>query len=192
MDKLIRLNRKAQVWSMDFIFGLLIFIAVAIIAVPLVYELFAHNNLETLQKESLLLSDALMSEGYPNDWPAYIGSGSNGTADSAADGVIRPGIITGGRLDTEKLIALKEIGYENSKKLFNIMSSDYYFIIRDDSGSVSIPGFGCGFGHSSAGYSELGNCFFSPDNLSYENLVSVERAAAFHSRIWIVSVYVWN
>ena len=115
--------KKSQVWFLDFIVGLLIFMIVIFIYYDYYSNLVDESEpaWEEIIIDSKSISSSLMSSGYPEDW-----NESN---------VSRIGILDGNyRINQTKIERFVSMPYNTSRQLFNTWF-DFYFFIEDKNGT---------------------------------------------------------
>ncbi len=164
------MNKKAQAGGIDLMIAMIIF-SIGII-VFLIYSVNYSKNLkenyETLAYEGKIVSNIILSEGYPTEWNS--------------ENVVRIGILTENKIDQRKLeefYNLVQTNYTRTKRLLNTRY-DYYFLVNRKIiiGSEEIEGFG------------------KPDvdfrNINSKNLVKITRASIYKNKIVTVYVYVWE
>lgn len=115
----LKKDKAAQVWFLDFMAGLFIFLVVVI---------FYYNYYENMDDEvdtawnemvvdSKTISSSLMSEGYPIDW--------------SRTNVDRIGLSNNNfRLNESKLIEFLQMEYNTTQKIF-ATRFEYYFFLED-------------------------------------------------------------
>ncbi|MBI2452018.1 hypothetical protein HYV50_02985 [Candidatus Pacearchaeota archaeon] len=128
--------KKAQAWGFDLLIGGTIFLGAIIF-----FYLFTYNypssgeeTFDILIYEAGLVSDSLLSEGYPVDW--------NET------NVVRIGILSQNKIDSNKLEKFYNLtntssGYAKSKSAFNVRN-DYFVNLSEPTsvGGVQVTGIG--------------------------------------------------
>ncbi|MEM0231373.1 MAG: hypothetical protein QXW00_01795 [Candidatus Woesearchaeota archaeon] len=120
----------AQVWSIDFMVGLLIFTFAVILYFMYSGDIFSYDELDSegLRIEASSIASALLTPGYPQDW-----NSSN---------VIRLGISEdGSRINVDKLNAFSEVAsnYSRMKSLFHVRN-DFQILITENSSIVFFAG----------------------------------------------------
>ncbi|MGM5481393.1 MAG: hypothetical protein ACQESE_03200 [Nanobdellota archaeon] len=165
-------KKKGQVFTIDFIIGLLGFIFLVLIAFKLIVSIVPNDDFKLLNDENIFITDMLMQQGYPDNW-----------TDSS---VIIPGITTDNRLNKTKLEEYDKISYPRTKGLLHIRS-DYSLAFYDGGNPINISG-------CVHGYSVMTNSSCHPqfDSLSYTNFVKTERFLIFNSSIIKMVVYSWS
>ena len=124
MEKFISMNKKAQIWGIDLMAGMVLFL-VGIIAFYM-YSLNqpgeAQDNFEILIKEGKVISNNLMSSGYPRQW--------NST------NVVRLGITDGNMINETKLEYLFNMTNDNYGATKNLLNTnyDYLFFLGEEIG----------------------------------------------------------
>lgn len=118
-------KRNAQVWFLDFMVGLMIFMIVVFIYYN--YQNNLTGDVEAVWDEMIIdskaISSSLMSQGYPQDW--------NETT------VERIGLLNGSyRLSQERLEAFAAMPYNLTTSLFNTRF-EFYFFLESQNGTES-------------------------------------------------------
>jgi hypothetical protein len=167
------LTKKSQIWSLEFIVGLLIFISALFTFYK--YSINLSDIQEITQKELILdaktIANYLMSEGMPSDW-----NSSN---------VILVGLTDGEhRLVEAKVGNFSEMDYTAAKNLFCVMN-DYYVYFEDKNGSVV----------SVNGIIGVGKPGVTKDNLNDtekpSDVIKIFRFAMYNSTIVRIGIYIW-
>ncbi|MGV8168780.1 MAG: hypothetical protein ACP5N3_01875 [Candidatus Nanoarchaeia archaeon] len=162
------MKKKAQVWTLDFVTGLLMFIVILFLALAVIRNNLANtSNYESALRDSDHISAMLVGEGFPNDW-----NSSN---------VIIPGIAENNRINFTKLNSFDELTYEKQKLLFQ-NTGDFLFYFYN--GTV-INESKCFWGYPLAG------CNLAiPSNA--ENVAKTERVVILNSTITKLIIITWN
>jgi len=166
-------NKKhGQVWTVDFIGGLLLFTLVIIITIKVAFTMAPSQDTIIVYRDAVHLSDALLSQGYPSNW--------------TKENVLLPGIAENNRIDNTKLEEIKELNYSTVKTLLHV-TSDYIFFIRNDANIINT-------GQCVYGYNVPVNANCTPilSGLHYDNLAKVDRIVIYNSIVVIMTVYAWN
>jgi hypothetical protein len=177
-----RNNKKGQVWLSDYTLSMLLFILAALISVKIIINSFSTNTaFEELKSESFKIGDILLSEGYPVNW-------SSGNSSD----VIRPGLLTGKRLNETKVIQAMNSTYINYTSLKTMLQTKHDFAVvfeEPNSGVVQFNGL-CVIGNGSV----LPTCASTIPtlNFKYHDLASLSRMAVYNSTIKRMVIYVWN
>jgi len=176
------MNKKSQVWSIDFIAGLLIFVSVMVISINLISSMENPGNYEALYRDAVHLSDALITDGSPSDWSNNINS------------TVIPGLMVANstnRLDLVKLAALDKldnnISYARTKTLFHI-TGDYMFFFKNSTSSIKI--LQCIHGYKLT-YNPV-TCVPSLDSTKYDDLIKIDRILIYNSTLVTMEIYVWQ
>lgn len=162
-------TKKAQIWSMDLLVGVLIFLGALLMFYK--YSIntmdFQGEEMDNLLLDAKLISSYLMSEGYPNDW-----SESNVTLMGITDG--------GVRIDEGKVQQFSSIASSDYVRSRNLLSTihNYQVSFKDKDGNLTHIG----------GVSSIGKDYTveNPDDL-----IRIERFAVYNSSIIRLVVYVW-
>ena len=177
-------SRKSQVWISDYTFSLLLFILAAIISVKIIVNSFAMNtDFIQLKDDATKISEMLLSEGYPVDW-------NNET-------VIRPGLLTGKRLDPDKVAKAINLSYSALKPKLQTRY-DFIVIFEEPGGDMIEFGNNCTIGSPDVPVNQSGtppavdchNLLF--DTVKHDNLVKLSRLIIYDSRIIRMVVYTWS
>ncbi|MBW2981020.1 hypothetical protein KY360_06410 [Candidatus Woesearchaeota archaeon] len=163
------LTKKSQVWSLDLMIAVLIFL-VALLA----FYKYSSNIIDSEQQDvdnilldAKLISTYLVSAGFPEDWTT-----ANVTLIGLTDGDTR--------LSKEKVEQFSDIAssdYTNSRRLLSTMY-DYHLFFEDRNGTALKVGDVVSIGKN-----------YSAENP--KNLIKVERFAFYNSSIIKLVVYVW-
>lgn len=122
------MNRKAQVWYTDFMVGILILTVMIVVYFQFVsnFSFESEGSLDDLTRDAKIISNSLMTQGYPLDW--------NST------NVSRIGIVDGdNRLNISRLSEFKSIDYNETKNIFSI-SSDYFIYFEKQDQKETLGG----------------------------------------------------
>ena len=101
----IKLNRSAQVFSLDFIVGFVMFMIILVIAGKQLINIIPSNSYSQLYDENVYLSNTLLQPGYPSDWNA--------------GNVLIPGLAENNSLDVGKLTNLNAFTFDEQKSFFS-------------------------------------------------------------------------
>ena len=165
-------KKRGQVWTLDFIIGMMLFLFTIIFAVKILYGIYSPGTNTVVYRDAVFISDNLLSQGYPSNWT---------TSD-----VILPGIADNNRINLTKLAVYKNLEYYRAKTLLH-STSDYIFFIRN---STSIINTGqCVYGYNVMTDS---NCTPILTNLAYSSLVRIDRVIIYNSTIMRMTVYAWK
>ncbi len=160
----MKINKHAQAWGIDLMIGVVIF-TVAIVF----FYFYALNNpaeaeekLSALYYDGKIVSDSILSEGYPKSW--------------TASDVVIPGILTNNKINETKLENFDNLDYERTKRLFNTRYN-YYFFLNETMiiGSPPSPVQGIGMNPS-----------------SYKNLVKITRFTIYQDKPMTAYLYIWE
>ena len=165
-------KKRGQVWTVDFIGGLLLFTLVILITIKVAFTMAPSQDSIIVYRDAVHLSDALLSQGYPLNW--------------TDEDVLLPGIAENNRIDNTKLEEISELNYSNVKTLLHV-TSDYIFFIRNDTNTINT-------GQCVYGYDVPVNANCTPilSGLHYDNLAKVDRIVIYNSTVVIMTVYTWN
>ena len=172
---------RGQSWTIEFILAFLIFSSAIILSIKMISNIYKSTDFEDLARESEMLSNTFLSDGYPVNW-------------TSAD-VIRPGIVSDGKINVSKLANLTEIDYYTAKQLLGIRQ-DFFIYFSDDSGMKDIfEDFGmsgeCGYGHPGILIEYDGTCRLNI-TVDYDDMVKLSRFTVYDHNIITMTVYVWD
>ncbi len=162
-------STKAQVWSLDIIIAMIVFVA----ALILFYQQSINLLDERVQQREDILLDAqiissyLVSSGYPQNWTV-----SNVTIIGLTDGKMR--------LQESKVLQFQSLittNYSVSKKLLS--TNHHYLITFEDKNNNSV---------SVSGITQLGNNYTAAKP---QQLIKVVRFVNYNSSIIRMGVTVW-
>jgi len=171
----MRKNKKSQVWSVDFIAGLLIFIFVIVLSVRLLLDMQSPGNYDQLYRDGIRLSDTLLTDGSPHDWDK--------------NSVVIPGLMltnSTNRLDLDKLSKFDNISYQRSKTLLHI-AGDYIFYFKNATSNIKIGK--CVHGYN---LSTDAGCNPKLDSTSFDDLIKIDRIIIYNSTIVTMEIYAWS
>lgn len=123
--------RRAQVWSADFAFSLLIFFAVSVIAFTMIMNSLNDNSFAVVEEEAIMAANLLVSEGYPQGWV-------NGS-------VIRAGLQSNDYFSLRKAQELADVDDQQLRRILRITSDVYIYITNGSNETVAMFGQ-CGVG----------------------------------------------
>ena len=175
-------SKKSQVWLSDYTLSMLLFILAALIAVKIIINSFSANtDFQELKSETSKISEILLSEGFPVDW--------NST------NVIRPGLLTGKRLDFNKTLNAMNNNYINYTSLKTMLQTkhDFLVIFNSTKGILAFNNTLCAIGRPSISIWDGTNCT-NPNfgSINYKNMVQLNRLVIYNSNIVRMVVYAWN
>jgi hypothetical protein len=116
-------KKKAQVWYLDFMVGLIIFTIMVIVYYQYSgnFSAEADSEWEEMMVDSKSISSSLMSEGIPSNW-----TGQNVTSLGITDGNYR--------INSTKLSQFGNMSYVDAKTKFRTRF-DFYFFLEDANGT---------------------------------------------------------
>ena len=172
LSKNLSNKKSGQVWTIDFIAGLLLFTIVIIITIKVAFQMAPSQSSIIDYRDAVHLSDALLSQGYPENWTESY--------------VLLPGIAENNRIDDTKLSQIKNLNYSTVKSLLHV-TSDYIFFIRYETDIINT-------GQCIYGYAVPvdANCTPILSGLHYNNLAKIDRIVIYNSTVVIMTVYAWN
>lgn len=178
---------KSQSFTIEFILAFLLFCSAVILSIKMVSNIYYSPDFDDLMKESELLSDNLMSEGYPENW--------------TASDVIKIGLLDEDRLSSEKLALLYDSGYYSAKNALDI-KKDFFIYFKKNTTALNMffiinasnaTEDSCGYGHPDVVQSFNGSgCMISFDDAEHKNLVKISRLTVFNSSLITMVVNVWD
>lgn len=157
--------KKSQAWGFDLIAAMTIFI-IGIVT----FYMFSLNTydesadiIKTLSYEGQVVSDGILSSGYPANW--------------TEDNVVKPGILTNDKIDDSKLEQFYNLSaedYQKSKSLLNTQDEYYFFL--------SVP-------MNISGQQVNGVGLL---NATQSNLIQITRYTIYQNKPVTFSLYIWN
>ncbi|MFH1400076.1 MAG: hypothetical protein ABIH41_01025 [Nanoarchaeota archaeon] len=106
-------RKRGQVWSLDFIVALLIFLAAGMIAVKLMVNMFSNTQYDLARSDANGIGSMLIGPGFPEDW--------------TNDTVVEVGVTTDGNLNITKLRRLARM---DDRRAATLLLTPYDFYIR--------------------------------------------------------------
>jgi hypothetical protein len=157
--------KKAQGWGFDLIIALTLFMGGVLVFYLLSLNSYDETNdiIKSLSYESRIVSDSLLSPGYPEDW--------------TSSSVTRIGIMTNSKINETKLeqfYQMSKTNYQLTKVLLNT-NNEYYFFFSEPmiiNGS-QVNGIGM-------------------TNNSQSNLIKITRYTIYQDKPVTVNLYIWN
>ena len=165
-------KNRGQVWTMDFVIGIMLFMIVVFLAVKIILTVYPTENHIQVYRDAVHLSDNLLSEGYPQDW--------NTT------NVILPGIASNNRINNTKLDLFKGIEYQRVKTLLHV-TSDFVFFISNSTTTINTGQ--CLYGYNLS--TEI-NCKPILTTVKYDTLARIDRMVIYNSTVYTLTVYAWE
>lgn len=162
------LTKKGQVYTLDFMIALLLFVLTILVSSKMIFNTTSSNGYQILQLEAKAISESLLSEGLPSDWDST--------------DVILPGIIDNGKLSDYKFKELIKLGYANVSSLIN-SRRPFYFYFANSSSMINVS-ITCGFGAI--------NSTCQPPSINSNNLVRLDRLVAYNEKAIRMVVLVWE
>jgi hypothetical protein len=169
-ERFILNNRKAQVWTSDFIIGFMIFAIGALLASRFIIHSVNQDEFLTIRVEGESVTDALLSEGLPTNW--------------TNESVSKIGLTTSNRLNVTKVSNFYNISY-NYSRVF--VSSNYDFLLFFEYNGTVLNITRCGYGAI-----EVVNCTINISGLEYNNLVKTTRLVVYNHSIAKMVLYLWD
>lgn len=158
-------SKKAQIWGMDLMFGVII-ILVGIIGIYF-YSINLFGNSETslneMDYDANFVSSQILSEGYPIDW--------------TNEDVKVPGILTENKVNQTKLDRIYNFSQNDYEELRQILGTTYNFYFNFSDLEITDIGNIAGIGK------EINNP---------ENLIKLERYTIYKDKITRLDIYIWK
>ena len=167
------MQNKGQVFMMDYILGMLMFFALAIMGVMLIIQILPNESYEQLYQENNYISQMLTGAGYPLNW--------------TNDTVIIPGIADDYRLNLTKVYYHDIIEYEELKSYFQL-TSDYLYYFENNTHILNLS-------NCTHGYNVTlvpGTCKPNMTTIEFDNLVRTTRLLAHNGTMVRFVIYSWN
>jgi hypothetical protein len=158
-------NKQAQIWGLDVLSALTIFFIG--IMIFFIYSLNqpgeSRETFELLSYDGKIITDNLMSPGYPENWEA--------------DNVVTLGITSNNKINETKLEKIYNMDYTQTKQLFNTIY-DYYFFFDEKITSLDVEG--------------IGKPGATKDNIEAKNLIKITRFTIYQNKTVPLYVYIWE
>ncbi|MGV8162671.1 MAG: hypothetical protein ACP5N2_05060 [Candidatus Nanoarchaeia archaeon] len=165
-----KIKAKGQIWTLDYIVGLLIFLATVFIAFILIRDLkLDSNNFGHALKESNHISMNLINSGTPSNW-----NSSN---------VLIIGISENNRINLTKLDEFDNLTYAKTKLLFQV-TGEYVFYFENKTGIINQSKCFRGY--------DLGESCILQIPPQADNIAKTERLVILNSNIVKMVIVVWN
>ena len=164
------MQKRAQAGGFDLMVAVIIFTFG--IVVFFIYSINqpaeAKETLEKLSYDGKIITDSILSEGYPENWDE--------------NNVIKTGILTDNKINQTKLdrfYSLTQTDYQKTKQLFNTIY-DYYFFLDEDMtiNSLEVEG--------------IGKSGTTRDNINSENIVKITRFVVYEGKPMAAYLYVFE
>ena len=166
------ISTKGQVWTLDFIIGIVLFVLVGIVFyVYTINILPQQRTFGQLEQDAASIASGLVSAGFPLNWtPSTVQSVG------MSDG--------NGRLDTQKLVYLTSISYKDTRNYLGTSRHFVLFFEDKDGAPLTINGT-----------TQYGKAGVTKSNVlsaeSPDHLATVYRLLFYNGQIIRVGVYVW-
>lgn len=164
-----------QIWTIDFIVGLMLFIVIILVAIGIIYRANEAQTDVGSVTEAARVSQILLSQGYPSSW-------NNQT-------VIIPGILEEGkvsRISKYKLEQFDAIGYGRAKTLFGI-SGEYLFYMSTTAGIYNSSK--CIYGYE---LNATQNCQLNMSAIHATDINRIDRLVIMDNKTMMLTVIVWS
>ena len=162
-------NKKSQAWGIDLMIASFIFI----IGITSFY-LYALNSyekpeetLKNLQYDGKIISDIILSEGYPKNW--------------TESNVVSIGVLSDGKINSTKLQQFYDLtlaDYSKTKLLFNT-KYDYFFFFDENM-------------NLSSAVSGIGKPSTDINNLPAQDLIKITRFIIYQDKPTTAYLYIWQ
>ena len=166
-------TKKSQIWSIEFVIGLIIFISALFIFYR--YSINLSENQEETLKDLIIdaktLSNYLISSGLPENWNT-----SNVILIGLTDGTYR--------LNETKVQYFSVMNYSSTKNMLSVIN-DFYVFFEDRNGSSIIINGISGIGKPSVNKTNL----HATENPS--DVIKVFRFVVYNGTIVRMGMYVW-
>ncbi|MGV8141516.1 MAG: hypothetical protein ACP5NW_03685 [Candidatus Woesearchaeota archaeon] len=172
MKQFKHIASKGQVWTVDFLLGLMLFIIVVLSSAKIIWDVYPQSKNVDVYHDAVYLSDTLLSEGYPLDW--------------TETNVILPGVGGNNRINETKLSSLDDLDYNRLKTLLHT-TSDFIFFIRNSTDILNISG--CTHGYN---LTTDATCNPNLSSITYSDLAKIDRMIIYNSTVMILTLYAWN
>ena len=169
------MNTKAQVWTVDFIAGFMLFIIVLLVGLSIIFRAAPASADQGLSRDAEHLSTVLVSTGTPTNW--------------TSTNVLVPGLLTStsiSRIDTRKLQDFSNISYSRTKTLLGIRA-DYVFFFKNTTSVINITQ--CNYGYPVA---TRADCTPILNTSDYKSLIKIERVVVYNSTPVMLVIYAWD
>jgi hypothetical protein len=164
------MNRRGQIWSMDFVVGITIFLVGF-----LIFYFYSLNNpleskeiIENLEYDGKLITNFILSEGSPTNWNL-----SN---------VLSIGILTDGKISDLKLeyfYFFTKDNYSDTKIMFNTKYDYIFFVDRNMTINGSLVDY-------------IGKPFVNKSNIDAKNLIKITRFTSYRNMPTTAYLYIWE
>ena len=183
-------NKKSQVWYVDFIIGIIVFISV--LSIYSSYTNLSEENslLEDVVSDARAVSSYLAGVGYPVNW-----SSSDVTILGLSD--------ANGRVTPDKLTILESVDYSNARSLLNTKYNFFIYFTDKNGCLLKFPSGNYGYGHPDAELEDTEDatpCNFDDatrmelnlSQLSPKDVVRIERIVIYNSTASRMILHEWS
>lgn len=161
---MIKLNeKKAQVWGMDLMFSIIIFVLAIFITIMYFINSYSNNTIGEIDYYAELISNKIISEGFPVNW-----NPSN---------VAIPGIMSNNKINNTKLEYFYYLSLNDYNRVKSLLGTRYNFYLNF-SEPVIING---------TSITEIGR-----NSNDSQNLVRITRFVAYTNNPITINFYIWN
>jgi hypothetical protein len=165
-------QKKGQVWTIDFVIGLMLFLFIIAVSTKVLLDMYQSPHAQIVYRDAVYISDKLLLAGYPEDW--------NST------NVIMLGVGGNNRINETKILAFDTLDYYSTKTLLHV-TSDFIFFIRNSTQIQNISQ--CVHGYDLNTDAE---CNPILTDVNYDDLVKIDRLIIYDSKVMILTLYVWD
>ncbi len=165
--------KKGQMFTIDFILGMVGFIFLLLLAVKILISIIPVAGYEDLYRDNIYISDQLVDSGYPTNW-------DNTT-------VIISGLTDAYDINLTKLSQFDAMNYNRTKTMFHV-TNEYLFYFKNLTDVLNISS--CMHGYPLA--HNITTCELNLSSITYDNLVQTTRLVAYNASLVQLVVYSWN
>ena len=165
--------------------SLLLFSVAVVLAFSIIMNSFeSENDFQRLKGDASRISEYLLSEGTPADW--------NATS------VIRPGILSGKRINFTKAYSAMNITNASYAAIKSNLQTEYDFLVVFEHKNGTIASFQdyCAIGNDNLVEREFTPALACKSvnltGISYDNMVKLTRFAAYDSSLVKMTIYMWD
>ncbi len=167
------MNKKAQVWILDFIIGFLFFTTALIVFFKYTPNLYLKTDTGDLLNEAKMLSDKFMSSGMPENWEELNLNNEENMSRVSYFGITNDNF----RINNSKLNRIMNITNTSYDEVRIKQGLKYdFFVELTQRGNVKVS-----FGHD-----------FEPEYNKIKNLVKVERIVILNSTVSKLKIIVFE
>lgn len=166
-----KINSKGQIWGLDIMAGSALFlIGIVIFLVYSLNQSPSYDTIDLLSYDGKIITENLLSEGYPNDW--------------SSNNVVTIGLTTSGKINQTKLEELYQMiyvenNYTRTKNLF-ATNYDYYFYL-------DIP-----MTTSGGSIEGMGKPGVTASSINAKDLTKITRYTVYENITTPLYLYIWQ